>query len=249
MQKLIFSFIMLAIWVNAFATKDVTEQKFGEGKRLMLHNISAAKTKFLQLEKLGVKSSGLYGNLGTCFYNTGDFATALFYYQKALQLSPTDEELINNRYYAIAHLNLDAKNSIILFTQHWRNERLFNYASFAMAIGLCVCSLLYACLAFSGVAKWPGLKRLILYLIGFFSIGSIAAFGMIKDAQRIKYAVVCHRSTLSLRKGPSINAKANSTLNAGEIVQVEKRYNGWVKITCQDKKGWLYAKEANIKLL
>ncbi|MGB5238388.1 MAG: tetratricopeptide repeat protein, partial [Flavobacteriaceae bacterium] len=62
---------------------------------------------YLQILANGEHSSALYYNLGNCYYKTNQIAPSIYYYEKALLLSPGDKEIKNNLVYA-RQMTIDA---------------------------------------------------------------------------------------------------------------------------------------------
>ena len=52
-------------------------------------------------------SAELYFNLANCYYKLNEIGPSIFYYEKALQLSPNDSDILNNLGYA-QKMTLDA---------------------------------------------------------------------------------------------------------------------------------------------
>src|SRR5690606_21550089 len=55
----------------------------------------------------GQHSAAVYFNLGNCYYKTNSIGPSIYYYEKALLLSPNDSEIKNNLGYA-QNMRLDA---------------------------------------------------------------------------------------------------------------------------------------------
>ncbi|MEN8788735.1 MAG: tetratricopeptide repeat protein [Flavobacteriaceae bacterium] len=70
-------------------------------------NYESAIEHYLQILENGEHSAALYYNLGNCYYKTNQIAPSIYYYEKALLLSPGDPEIENNLTYA-RQMTIDA---------------------------------------------------------------------------------------------------------------------------------------------
>ncbi len=70
-------------------------------------NYESAIEHYLQILENGEHSASLYYNLGNCYYKTNQIAPSIYYYEKALLLSPGDSEIENNLTYA-QQMTIDA---------------------------------------------------------------------------------------------------------------------------------------------
>ena len=74
---------------------------YNEGK------YETAIENYLEIIGNGEHSSALYYNLGNCYYKLNQIAPSIYYYEKALLLSPGDTEIKNNLIYA-QQMTIDA---------------------------------------------------------------------------------------------------------------------------------------------
>ncbi len=91
----IFAFIVAAsLTLPTFAQVDTLWQKantlYSEGK------YAESAELYVQLEQDGKSSAALYFNAGNAFYKQGEIAKAILYYERALVLSPADEDIRYN---------------------------------------------------------------------------------------------------------------------------------------------------------
>ena len=87
--------------------------------------------KYNLILKNGSHSDELYYNLGNSYYKLNDIANSIFYYEKALILSPNDGKILNNLSFAnnmlIDKIDSLPKNQISSFFNSLIN--LFNYST------------------------------------------------------------------------------------------------------------------------
>lgn len=63
-------------------------------------NYSEAIARYEQILENGEVSAELYYNLGNAYYKINEVAPSVYYYEKALQLDPNDDDIINNLAFA-----------------------------------------------------------------------------------------------------------------------------------------------------
>ena len=68
---------------------------------------SAAIENYEEILENGEHSASLYFNLGNCYYKLNSIGPSIYYYEKALLLSPNNEEIKNNLRFA-QNMRLDA---------------------------------------------------------------------------------------------------------------------------------------------
>ena len=82
----------------------------------------------------GLHSAELYFNLGNCYYKTNQVGPSIFYYEKALQLDPRDEDIKNNLSFA-QNMTIDAIDTVpeIGIRKVFNNiVKLFSFDSWAI---------------------------------------------------------------------------------------------------------------------
>ena len=97
MKKILFLLLILA---NNVIAQD--EQKIFESANEMYkqQNYEKAIEIYKNIESLELVSSELYFNLGNAHYKLNEVGPAIFYYEKALQLDPDNEDVKNNLVFA-----------------------------------------------------------------------------------------------------------------------------------------------------
>lgn len=197
-------------------------------------------------------SAELYFNLGNANYKLNNIAPSIYYYEKALQLSPNDEEIKSNLVFA-KNMTIDAIDKVpqVGFSKIINNlVNTFNTDAWAkIAIGgVLVFVLLFLMYHFS----YSTSKKRIAFVVSIVSL-FVACFSVVMAFQK---------ENLDKKDNPAIvfaqearvKSEANKTseevfrLHEGTKVQVLETYKDWKKIQLLDNStGWIPAKE--IKLL
>lgn len=219
---------------------------YNEGK------YAEAIDKYNLILETQVHSADLYFNLANAHYKLNNIAPSIYFYEKALLLSPNDVDIKNNMTFA-NNMTIDAidvipETGVSKFVKSTTNTMSFDgWAKTAVALVFCfVILFLVYYFAFS-----TGIKRLTF-------IGSIAvlflacialAFAFYKyglDKKNNPAIVFAQES--KVKNEPNSRSEEAFRLHEGTKVQVLDTVNNWKKIKLADgKTGWISSND--IKLL
>lgn len=199
-----------------------------------------------------VHSVELYFNLGNANYKLNNIAPSIYYYEKALQLSPNDKEIANNLAFA-KNMTIDAIDKVpeVGFSRITKNiVNTFNADTWSkIAIGgVLLFVLLFLMYHFSyGTSR----KRIafivsvLSLLIGCFSV----AMAFQKDRLNTKdNPAIVFAQESRIKVDPNQTSEEVFRLHEGTKVQVLESYEDWKKIQLSDNStGWIPSKD--IKLL
>jgi tetratricopeptide (TPR) repeat protein len=205
--------------------------------------------KYLESE---VHSTELYFNLANANYKLNNIAPSIYYYEKALQLSPNDKEIESNLTFA-KNMTIDAIDKVpqVGFSRIINNVvNTFNtdvWAKIAVS-GVIVFVLLFLMYHFS----YGTSRKRIAFVTSIISL-FVACFSV---------ALAFQKESLDKKDNPAIvfvqesrvKSEANKTseevfrLHEGTKVQVLETYEDWKKIQLSDNStGWIPSKD--LKLL
>ena len=189
-------------------------------------------------------SAKLYYNMGNAYFKTDDMGHAILYYNKALRLSPGDQDI---RY------NLDVANSYTkdriqvvpeLFLTRWIRSVRQTISGNAWA----VLSLVFFAVMLVAVMAYMLVNSLLFRKIGFFAtIVSLLLFVITtsfavterRHATSPTEAIVM-RASVSVKAAPEKNSTDMFVLHEGTKVRVGNSVEGWIEVTIADgNKGWL----------
>ncbi len=221
------------------------DQYFKEGNALYNKGSYAeAIAVYQKVEASDYESAALYYNLGNAHYKLNHIAPSIYYYEKALLLSPDDEDIKNNLIFA-QNMTLDAIDVLPqtgfarLFD---RLLRIFGYNGWAMvavigSILFVICFILYY---YATITKR---KRLFFALsIVFLSIMvlSLAAAFRQYDIDKKDRPAIIFATESRVKADPNLRGEVAFILHEGTKVQVLEEYEGWKKILLADGKiGWI----------
>lgn len=200
----------------------------------------------------GQHSAELYFNIANAHYKLNNVAPSIYYYEKALQLSPNDAEIKNNLVFA-QQMTIDAIDVVpeVGFSRIHKN--IVNSFSFDTWSKLAIAGmvLFVVCFIMYYFAENTAKKR--LFFMSFFVclfLGLITlflAFQKYDLDKNDKPAIVFSQET-SVKSDPNATSAEAFTLHEGTKVQILETFDDWSKIELSDDKtGWM--KTADLKAL
>lgn len=205
-----------------------------------------ALTHYQQILDSGSHSAALYFNMGNAHYKKNEIAPSIYYYEKALLLSPNDPEIQNNLVFA-RNMTLDDITPLPqpdLERFYRRLLSLLSIDGWAYAgIGFGLLFVL-AYLFFLG-SNTPNKKRIALIssliAMAFAVVSTILSLLRYQAYQKDNPAVIFARE-VPVRSEPNERGEAIFLLHEGTKVQVEDSLDTWQKIELADGQvGWIPA--------
>jgi len=201
-----------------------------------------ALNNFNEIQKLGLHSSDLYYNIANCYYKLQQNAEAVLYYEKALKLNPSDEDISFNL--KLVQLQLVDKLAEVpqAFYQKWA-EGIKSMLSIDQWAKLGILFLFIFCVffilfLFTKIYRFKkrsfGLSMISL-LVSLFSL-SLAYYSY----KTVKTEAILMQTNAYIKSAPSIQSEDLFILHEGTKVQVLEVFNDWTKIRLSDGMiGWL----------
>ena len=211
----------------------------------MKGDYSHAISIYQALEQQGVKRSELYCNTGNAFYKAGKAGWAVYYYEKGLKNSPLDTQLVINRRIALANDAVaDTPSDFSPILGLAFVLRIADAVAAIAVLGILVSSILFLASIFprlksnkEKLATWCRDSLLVS------SISLLIAGGVQFYFERTEAIIVQPQATV--RVGPSIAARKLFEAKAGDKVEVQSRFSGWLKVKAQSGEvGWVPATSA-----
>ena len=200
-----------------------------------------------------VHSSELYFNLGNAYYKLNRIAPSIYYYEKALQLSPNNKDIKHNLSFAqnMTIDNIDVVPEIGLSRIRKNVINTFSFDTWAM---LSVTFVLIFVVLFLGYYFLNATAKKRLAFIVSSSALVIALVCLFFAQQKYQFtqkdtpAIIFAKET-DIKTDPNLRSNVAFTLHEGTKVQVLERYDkNWTKIKLADgKTGWIPSED--IKLL
>jgi tetratricopeptide (TPR) repeat protein len=239
------SFLFLALILVSNSAAQTPDEMMDNANSLYQKNdFSGAQKIYNQLLTNGYQSAVLYYNLGNTHYRLGDLGYSIYYYEKALKLAPSDEDIIHN-IKIVNSRTVDKINEVpkIFITRWWDGlvvslsaggwsfVLLFVFALFLFYLGLYILTKRNN---MQRMAFYSGSGMLAILIIVFciwlarLNIETSDNFGILLD------------KNATVKVSPDFQSNDAFMLHEGIKFSLEEKMNGWYKIKLADGKlGWL----------
>ena len=196
-------------------------------------------------------SASIYYNLGNAYFKNGNFAKAILNYERALKLTPDDEEITFNL--KIASLKVVDKMESVpeIFYKKWINKfaTLFSSKSWTLLF-ITLIWLLFASATFYFIGRSVRIKKIsfvlmITFLFMSVSIGVIAA-----RSHAITYVDkkgIIMSSSVYVKSSPDEKGNDLFILHEGTKIEILDNLNNWNKIRIANGGiGWMQSEDMTI---
>ena len=242
MKKIAFLFIALVMSVVGMAQ---AEDWFEQGNAAYNNgDYEQALTMYGNIENSEQESASLYYNMGNTYYKMKEYPKAILYYETALKLDPSNEDIKANL--EIANLAVVDRITPIpqSFIKRWWNG-LKSWLSSDGWAWLSVSSFaLFLLSLFAFLMSRRASIRKLGFFIGLlafvaFALSVLFAFEGKKDMKHHDEAVVM-TPTVTVKSSPSVSSVDLFVLHEGTKVRIMDSANGWNKIKIADGSvGWM----------
>ena len=245
MKQLIFSLLAIVCLQYTSKANEFYEELFEQGNQVYdLGEYDSAISIYSQVVNANFQSPLLYYNLGNAYFKSNQLAPAIYYYEMALKMDPSNADI---------QFNLEMANSQIADRIQKKPTPILTQAYLGISTLLSPNSWGYATLILFVLA----LTLLTLYLLSgnssvkqlsFFAaiglFGSFAlAFGigqMVKSDWTKQDKGIVFTSTLNVKAEPKLAAADLFVIHEGTKVDVLEQADNWIRIALPDgNEGWV----------
>jgi len=237
----IVSFFVFSIYICA-AQVDETMEK---GNALYKQSsYEKAIDEYQQLINEGYEGTSLFYNLGNCYYRIGKIGYAILYYEKALKISPSDEDVQHNLNFARLSTVDRIQPLPRFFLFEWWESLLSSFSENGWAYIVFVVYLLLLLLI--GLYFFAGsvVQQKIIFFSGiaFVFVLAICISLLIVKVNReetLKSGVIVEQ-IVTVKSAPEETSTDAFIVHEGLKVNLEDNLDTWVKIRLTDGKvGWV----------
>lgn len=237
-----FSFVLMILMLLPLSANAITKQNADD--EYAKGNYQQAIKDYQEILKTGV-SSEIYYNLGNAYYRTDNITQALLAYERALQLSPGDNDIRFNLQYArsktIDKITPETEmffvtwyHSLVNFTSvdRWANTAI---VSIVMAL-LLILVFLFAPQMWARKSGFYGSAAFLLL----FAFANLFAFQQ-KHELETKQGAIVIAPTVNVKKTPAASGTDVFVIHEGTRVDITDRgMKQWRGIKLADgREGWL----------
>lgn len=241
--------LMITAFLPSFAGSS-EDQLFEKGNAAYAKGrYTDAISSYRQIVDRGYESAAVYFNLGNAYYKSDDNTRALLYYEKALKLSPRDEDIFISLQFARRKTADKIEEAPQFFITRW-------WYAFILALPLpvlAILSVLFILLSsaalitylFAGSVK---LKKTAFYSgLFLFCTGLIFIFMANRTSSyfRSHREAIIFTNSVLVKSAPGVSAKNLFVLHDGTKVSVIGNRDGWMKIRLPNgNEGWIAVSDA-----
>ncbi len=240
-------YFLFLFMISFFFGKAQSVGLFEQGKeQYKAENYQAAIENWEKIIAAGEHSTAIYFNIANAHYKLNNIGPSIYYYEKALQLSPNDRDVLSNLAFA-QNATVDAIEPLpqTLFAK-WDSNLAsllsFNGWAWVTVVASAVFALLFLLYYFS---TFSTRKRLMFIgsLLALFVLftGLIMSFRTYDKQLNDQPAIIFAESS-EVKNEPNMGSETAFILHEGTKVQVLEEEDNWMHIEIADgKEGWILA--------
>ena len=244
MKKIVFFLIVLIFAVGNARTVDSLFVK--ANKLYQQESYAKALRIYQQIDSMNVQSDALYFNMANAYYKTNQVAPAIYFYEKALKLNPSNSDYNFNLQFA-KRMTLD--NIELLpksLGQRFRDTiiLLFTYNTWAtiaviLAFLFALLFLLYHFSYRAAIKRFYFVTSILCVI--FVTTSVFFAYRNYQYVSNLRTAII-FKQEVDVRSAPSKSGEINFELHEGTKVEILESLDNWMKIKISDgKTGWINA--------
>jgi len=237
-NKLYILLLLFVYSINAFATNIDAEKLFEQGNKFYnQQDYKSADSVYNILDTAGYFSTELYYNLGNTNYKLGNIPKTIYNYERALKLSPGNEDIVHNL--KIANELLADKNTIqkskriddLIYTSIKAKTNFWANLSIALFILGSISFILFLSVKKSKHKRTSFYFGVALYVFGAITI-YLASLQYHKQTT-IEYGII-FKPFAELKIEPSTNSSTAFILHEGTKVKVIDQNEEWYEVSFND---------------
>ena len=203
-----------------------------------------AETLYRAILEQGLHSAKLYYNLANTLFKQEKLGEAILYYNKALRLSPADEDVRHNLEYA----ENSTKDSIEQIPEFFLFAWIRAVRNLMGCDGWTIFSLVILVIGLAATLFYLLAQRISTRKAGFYVMVLAALLFLVATlfANYERKAIVNHNeaivmsSAVSVKSSPDRAATELFVLHEGTKLSIGERMDGWVEVRIADgRKGWI----------
>lgn len=189
-------------------------------------------------------SSELYFNMGNAYFKNNNLPKAILYYEKALKLSPNDEDIKYNLSITNSMIVDKIENVPQLFYKQWWNYFYDRYNTNTWAIiSVATWVLFLISLGIFLLSRSRSRKKFVFYITVLIFIAALGSFGLASQkyyfSKENKEAII-FTPTITVKSSPTKNSVDLFVVHEGTKVKIIDKLDNWNKVKIKDGSiGWL----------
>ncbi|MCV6631277.1 MAG: tetratricopeptide repeat protein [Flavobacteriaceae bacterium] len=242
-------FVLLFTFGSLMLSAQDKDQLFAEANKAYNDgNYQQAITTYEQILQGNQQSAAVYFNLANAHYKSSHIAPSIFYYEKALLLTPNDTDIQNNLSFA-QNMTIDAieqlpTNELSRAKNRWLSFFSIDqwaYISITATILFVLLFLLYY------RSTLPTQKRIaFISSLAIISIGILAVSMsfILESKERENRPAILFKNEVSVQSEPNLRSESAFRLHEGTKFYILDQFDIWKKIQLDNgQTGWVLAED------
>ncbi|GGX29725.1 tetratricopeptide repeat protein [Aquimarina muelleri] len=245
-MKRIVEILIFLVITTSFSQE---EEMFQRGNSLYnQEKYQEAIDKYASILDTNQESASLYYNLGNAHYKLSNIGASVYYFEKALQLAPNDEDIKNNLVFAqkatIDAIDVIPEGFVSRTIKKFTN--IFSIDGWAWFSVICI--ILFVTLFILYYTAYSSSKKRIFFVVSwgvliFGIFGILFAFKQYSFMENNQFAIIFSQEAI-VKSEPNLRSEEVFELHEGTKVKVIETVNDWKKIKLTDGKiGWIPASD------
>ncbi len=207
-------------------------------------DFTKAVSFYEQTLEMGQHSAALYFNLGNSYYRLNKVAESIYYFEKAKQLDPDNEDIIVNGAFA-QNMTLDAIEAIPKSQLAQIQQSVFSLFSLATwsritLLWIWLFVVVFIAYLFLKATEWKRFYFFISLLCLFLFVSSFAISFSINQQQENTQFAILFSNKIDIWSEPNQRGEIQFTLHEGTKIQLLESLDEWNKIRIANgSEGWI----------
>lgn len=214
------------------------------GAAYSAEDYASAIASYSIIEDKGLSSAALYYNMANAYFKSEQIAKAILYYNRALRLDPSDEDIRHNLEYAEQQTRDSIERIPEFFLTEWmRSLRQTMGGDVWTILSLVALALMLAMALVYLLAQRLSLRKVGFYMMAVFALlfvlGTAFAWSARSEMVGERDAIIMS-SSVAVKSSPDRSSTELFVLHEGTKVRTGETVDGWVEIRISDgRKGWI----------
>ena len=247
MKPLKYIIIISFMFIASASALNINEVMTKANEFYRSNDFVSAINEYEKLIGEGYQGTSLFYNLGNAYYRIGKIGYAILYYEKALKLSPSDDDVKHN----LALANMGTIDKIETLPKFFLFDWWESFLAFLSLQGWIIFTLIVYFLLLAAIAIYFFAAHIVQQRISFFSglailivlIVSVSVVTIKLNRENKRLEAVLVENTVVVKLSPDEHGKDGFVIHEGLKILLEDEVDSWKKIRLPDGKvGWIPSK-------